>query len=132
MTYFFLSNCSIFQSFFVPVPFCELVRTWSSFLSILLWSNYLQSNFGVPGPCGSLSWGLSFTVLGTLLSIACSSAFSKNILVGTNTHVAPVGPGFTQRTSVKWLIPNNCRTRLSCNCTVPVKNLAHPLCVPEK
>ena len=67
MTYFFLSNCSIFQSFFVPVPFCELVRTWSSFLSILLWSHYLQSNFGVPGPCGSLSWGVSFTVLVTVI-----------------------------------------------------------------
>ena len=51
-----------FSAIFVPVPLCKLLRTWSSFLSILLCSKYLQSNFEVPGPCGSLSWGLSFTV----------------------------------------------------------------------
>ena len=39
------------------------MRTWSSFLSILLYSKYLQSNFEVPGPLRSLSWGVSFTVL---------------------------------------------------------------------
>ena len=40
------------------------MRTWSSFLSILLYSKYLQSNFEVPGPLRSLSWGVYFTVLG--------------------------------------------------------------------
>ena len=39
---------------FVPVPLCKFLRTWSSFLSTLLFSKYLQSNFEVPGPCGSL------------------------------------------------------------------------------
>ena len=36
MIQLFLSNCSIFQSFFVPVPLCRYMRTWSSFLPILL------------------------------------------------------------------------------------------------
>jgi hypothetical protein len=49
---------------FDPVPFCELVRIWSSFLSIIFCSKYLQSNFEVPGPCGSLSLGLIPTVQG--------------------------------------------------------------------
>ena len=40
-----------------------------SFLTLLR-SKYHQSNFEVPGSCGSLSWGLSFTVL-------CRSAISK-------------------------------------------------------
>ena len=38
----------IFQNYsaiFVPVPFFEIVRIWSSFLSILLCSKYLQFNF---------------------------------------------------------------------------------------
>ena len=63
---FFLSNFSKlfnYSAIFVPVPFCELVRIWSSFLSILLCSKYLQSNFEVPGPCGSLSLGLIPTVV---------------------------------------------------------------------
>ena len=41
----------------------ELVRIWSSFLSILLCFKYLQSNFEVPGPCKSFSVGLIPTVL---------------------------------------------------------------------
>ena len=64
--FFFLSNFSKlfnFSAIFVPVPFCELVRIWSSFLSILLCSKYLQSNFEVPGPLRSLSWGLTYTVI---------------------------------------------------------------------
>ena len=48
---------------FFPVPLCKLLRTWSSFLSTLLCSKYLQSNFEVPGSCGSLSWELSCTVI---------------------------------------------------------------------
>ena len=46
----------------VPVPFSEFVLIWSPFLSILLCSKYLQSNFKVPGPCHSLSLGLIPTV----------------------------------------------------------------------
>ena len=46
------------------MPFCELVPIWSSFLSILLCSKYLQSNFEVPGPSHSISLGLIPTVLG--------------------------------------------------------------------
>ena len=45
---------------------CQIVQflqTWSSFLSTLFCSKYLQSNFEVPGPLRSLSWGLSFTVI---------------------------------------------------------------------
>ena len=47
----------------------ELVQIWSSFLSILLCSKYLQSNFEFPGPLRSLSLGLIPTVIdGALLS----------------------------------------------------------------
>ena len=42
------------KTIFVPVPLRNFLRTWSSFLSTLLFSKYLQSNFEVPGPCGSL------------------------------------------------------------------------------
>ena len=43
--FFFQNFQKLFNSsaIFVPVPFCELVRIWSSFLSILLCSKYLQS-----------------------------------------------------------------------------------------
>ena len=62
---FFFKVFKIVQFFsqFIPVPFCELVRIWSSFLSILLCSNYLQYNFEVPGPLRSISLGLIPTVL---------------------------------------------------------------------
>ena len=64
MIFFFqiFQNCSIFSAICVPVPSCELVQILSSFLSILLSSKYLQSNFEVPGPCKSLSIGLIHTV----------------------------------------------------------------------
>ena len=68
--FFFLSNFSKlfnFSAIFVPVPFCELVRIWSSFLSILLCSNYIQSNFEVPCPLRSISLGLIPTVLDSRL-----------------------------------------------------------------
>ena len=45
------------------MPFFALVPIWSSFLSILLCSKYLQSNFEVPGPLRSISLGLIPTVL---------------------------------------------------------------------
>ena len=52
-----------FSVIFAPVPLCKFLQIWSSFLSTLLCSKYLQSNFKVPGPLWSLSWKLSFTVL---------------------------------------------------------------------
>ena len=52
-----------FSVIFAPVPLCKFLQIWSSFLSTLLCSKYLQSNFKVPGPLWSLSWDLSFTVL---------------------------------------------------------------------
>ena len=55
-----------FSAIFIPVPFWELVRIWSSFLSILLCSKYLQSNFEVPGPLRSLSLGLIPTVIAAI------------------------------------------------------------------
>ena len=59
----FLSNLFNFSAIFVLVPFCELVRIWSSFLSILFCSKYFQSNFEVPALSRSLSLGLIPTVL---------------------------------------------------------------------
>ena len=56
-------NLIFFSAMFVPVPFCEFLRIWSSFLSRLLCSKYLQSNFDVPGSLRSLSTGLTSTVL---------------------------------------------------------------------
>ena len=63
MIHFFSVKLVNLSVIFVPVPLCKQMRTWSSFLSILLYSKYLQSNFEVPGPLRSLSWGVSFTVL---------------------------------------------------------------------
>ena len=64
--FFSLSNFSKlfnFSDIFVPMPFCQLVRIWSLFLSILLAQKYLQPNFEVQGVSGSLSLGLIPTVL---------------------------------------------------------------------
>ena len=62
--FFFLSKLFNFSVIFVvPVPFCQLVRIWSLFLSILLASKYLQPNFEVQGVKGSLIVGLISTVL---------------------------------------------------------------------
>ena len=47
---FFSVKLFNFSAIFVLVPLCK-------FLSTLLCSKYLQSNFEVLGPCGSLSWG---------------------------------------------------------------------------
>ena len=66
LIFFFLSNFSKlfnFSAIFVPVPFCQLVRIWSLFLSILFPSKYLQPNFEVRWVSGSLSLGLIPTVL---------------------------------------------------------------------
>ena len=63
MIHFFSVKLVNLSVIFVPVPLCKQMRTWGSFLSILLYLKYLQSNFEVPGPLRSLSWGLSFTVL---------------------------------------------------------------------
>ena len=65
---FFLSNFSKlfnYSAIFVPVPFCQLVRIWSLFLSILLASKYLQPNFEVLGVKGSLSVELIPTMVST-------------------------------------------------------------------
>ena len=49
----------MFFQVFVPVPFCEFLRIWSSFLSILFASKYLQPNFEVWGVLRQreLNWG---------------------------------------------------------------------------
>ena len=63
---FFLSNFSRlfnFSAIFVPVPFCQLVRICSLFLSISLASKYLQPKFEVRTVSGSLSLGLIPTVV---------------------------------------------------------------------
>ena len=63
---FFLSNFSkLFNcsAIFVPLPFCQFVRIWSLFLSILIALKYLQPNFEVWCVNGSLSVGLIPTVL---------------------------------------------------------------------
>ena len=63
---FYLSNFSKFFNFsaiFVPVPFCEFLQIWSSFLSIQLASKYLQPNFEIQGVLRSLSTALIPTVL---------------------------------------------------------------------
>ena len=52
-----------FSGFFVPVPFCQLVRIWTLFLSICIDSKDLQSNFEVPVACGSLIFPLPSTVI---------------------------------------------------------------------
>ena len=56
-----------FSAIFVPVSFCEFLRIWSSFLSILLASKYLQPNFEVRGVLRSLSTGLIHTVIGHVM-----------------------------------------------------------------
>ena len=54
----FFSNFSKlfnFSAIFVPVPFCQLVRIWNLFLTILLASKNLQPNFEFRGVWRSLS-----------------------------------------------------------------------------
>ena len=66
---FFLSNLSKlfnFSAIFVPVTFCKFLPTWSSLLSTMLCSKYLQSNFEVLGPLRSL--GLTYTVVADVAS----------------------------------------------------------------
>ena len=59
------TNCSIFQ------PFCEFLRIWSSFLSILLASKYLQPNFEV--------WGV-LRFLFMITSCSCIRFLSLNLI----------------------------------------------------
>ena len=56
-----VENCSIFQLFLLlcAVPFCEFLQIWSSFLSILFASKYLQPNFEVLDVLRSLITGLN-------------------------------------------------------------------------
>ena len=66
LTFFFLwnfQNSKKFQFFFVYVPFCQLVRIWTLFLSICIDSKDLQSNFEVPVACGSIIFPLPSTVI---------------------------------------------------------------------
>ena len=65
MTFFLFEIFKIPKIFryFVPVPFCQLVRIWTLFLSICIDSKDLQSNFEVPVGCGSFIFPLPSTVL---------------------------------------------------------------------
>ena len=54
-----------FSAIFVSVTFCDFFKICNSFLSIQLYSKYLQSNLEVPNILRSLSSPLTPTVLGS-------------------------------------------------------------------
>ena len=84
------------------MPLCKFLRIWSSFLSILLCSKYLQSNFEVPGPLRSLSWGLSFNVIVTIfLNLLLDCSVKKN-QIENNKHYYCAGWNEVSRDNFQW------------------------------
>ena len=65
------------------------------------------------------------------LGVSIASASPINIPVRTDGHVAPVRARLTEAAGVEGLVSHHRPLRMSCDCSIPVKYVSHPLCVSE-